>query len=233
MAENAIALRAEPERKYLNGLSATQREELDNIVEELNDVFVLGNVETSRRMGRIVVERIFNGDVAGARSEQNEHPTYRALAEHPGLRPSHTALWYGVAVHEHYRAIDERIVRKLTMAHHRLLAHVHDEDQRAGLARRVVEEQLTADQLDHVIQGDKPPPDPNAPQVGRPRLPDVVKALAKARKALDGEITEKRLLELATKPMKPAERDQAIADVERVAAMAVLLIERLRQVPLL
>jgi hypothetical protein len=169
VTDSAIEIVPESSSIFLAKLSDVQRTELDEVVFELNEAQTLGNLMTAKQMGRIIVERFFGGDTQTFRSDHKQHPTYRALAEHPELRPSYSSLWYAVAVYDHFQAIDEQIASALTLTHHRLLAHVRDPDERRSLAARAVTERMTAGDLDQAIQKSKPTVEPDAAKRGRPR----------------------------------------------------------------
>lgn len=229
MNSTELAITNPTAHAYLDHLSANERQLVDSVVEELNEVHALGNLATARQIGKVIVHRIFDGDIDGFRSGHKNKSTYRALAEHEALRPSYSSLWYSVAVYEHFEKIDEQVAGALTLAHHRALAHVHDAGARGELAARAVNEKLTAEQLQAVIRGAAPARPADAPARGRPRLPDVVKGLTKAGKVIAGLVSDARLAALDGKTVGPDERAAAAVTARRIAEQATILAERLER----
>jgi hypothetical protein len=222
-----IEIVGSPADSVLARLTTSERNTLDAVVSELNEAQAFGNLKTAKEMGQIIVKRFFGGDTQDFRANHRQHPTYRALAEHPDLKPSYSSLWYAVAVYDHFQAIDEEIASALTLTHHRLLAHVRDPEERRNLAARAVTEHMTADQLDQAIQGAKPVEEPDAAKRGRPRIPDVVKNLAKARKALVSKSEDGSLHDLAS--LTADQRSDAITDAKLVVELAMSLAARLSE----
>lgn len=200
-------------------LSAEQRTELDAIVRDINEAELLGNLSKAKRIGSIVVDRFFGGSVQTFQDQHKKHPTYRALAEHPDLVVSFTGLWYAVAVHYHFGSIGEETANALTLAHHRVLAHVPEPAARATYATQAVKDGLTAEQLQALIRQAAPAPDPDQPKRGRPRVPEIVKGLAKAGKTL------KDLS--ATENLTKDERVRAAREARKVADLATELAQGL------
>ena len=216
---------------YLTSLTKHDRAMVDSAVAEINLAQKLGNLETARQIGKIVVERFFGDDVEAFHSGHRKNVTYRALAEHEDLEPSYSSLWYAVAVYDHFQKIDKRIASALTLAHHRVLAHVRDPEVRAKLADSAVKEKLTAEQLQTNIRDSEPERDSGATKRGRPRLPEVVKGLAKAERALAPLVTEGRLDAMSGYHFDDAERAGLIAAAKLVSERALLLAVRLQGAP--
>ncbi len=229
MSSTALAAPKTETLTYLAQLTPTERRLVDKVVDELNEVEALGNLETARRIGKIIVERFFGGDVGAFNTGHKKTATYRALSERDDLGPSYSSLWYAVAVHEHFLKIDEKVASALSLAHHRVLAHVHDADARGDYAKKAVTEKLTAEQLQGIVRGAEPPRTADAPARGRPRLPEVVKGLSKVGKMFAEMVTEQRLAKFATEPLDDTERAEAIQTARRVAEQALLLADRLER----
>ena len=231
MKTTELSVTSDSSASYLSTLTKHDRALVDDAVAEINLAQKLGNLETARRIGKIVVERFFGDDVDAFHSGHRKNVTYRALAEHEDLEPSYSSLWYAVAVYDHFQKIDEKIASALTLAHHRVLAHVRDPEVRAKLANSAVKEKLTAEQLQTNIRDSEPEPEADAPKRGRPRLPEVVKGLAKAEKALAPLVAEQMLDAMSGYHFDDAERAALIAAAKLVSERALLLAVRLQGAP--
>lgn len=152
-------------------------------VADINAIWRAGGVETARRIGELVVTRFFGGVVAYAHSRKRTHQSYQALAADPDLSLAASNLWYCVAVFEHFGLLPAEVAGALTVAHHRLLAHVGDVELKARLAELAVQGDLTVDQLRVAVEVGKVA-NPEAKKRGRPPLPPVVKATDPVRKAV-------------------------------------------------
>ena len=214
---------------YLAQLSDTERRLVDAVVSELNEVAALGNLETARQMGKIIVERFFEGELRSFHAGHKKTATYRALAEHPDLGPSYSGLWYAVAVYEHFLKIDAKVAAALTLAHHRVLAHVQDADARGAYAHTAVADKLTAEQLQKLVHSAGPQRPTDAPLRGRPRLPEVVKGLSKAGKTLAGLVADDRLEAILGEVIDDSDRAGAIATARLISERAQLLADHLER----
>jgi hypothetical protein len=224
MSDNAIELVSDANSGFLAKLTTDERARLDAVVDELNTAYVSGNLETARNLGEVIVRNFFDGDLQRFKDSHKQHVTYRALAEHEGLRPSYSSLWYAVAVHDHFLAIDEEIAKALTLSHHRRLAHVKDPNERRALAERAVRERMTADKLQEVIQGAKSAAQLDAPKRGRPAIPDIVKKLSQGRKAIAGQLSSVASGQVALATLNVKQREQVLADIKQLQRLATELL---------
>ena len=229
MSSTELAAAEQVEISYLAQLSDADRRLVDAVVDELNEVHSLGNLETARQMGKIIVERFFDGELRSFHEAHKKTATYRALAEHPDLAPSYTSLWYAVAVYEHFLKIDAKVARALTLAHHRVLAHVHDAEARGAYAHAAVADKLTSEQLQKRIHSDAPPRSEDALPRGRRRLPQVVKGLSKAGRTLADMVADDQLETIVGEAMRDDERSEAIATARLISEQTLMLAERLER----
>ena len=154
-------------------------------VEEINDIYRKGGLETARRIGKLVVDRFFGGDLANAHSRKREHKSYQAVVNSPGLMMAASNLWYCVATYEQYGQLPVEVRERLAEGHYRQLAHVKDEALRIELATKVVDEDLTVNELKAAIAATKVRA-PDGKRRGRPALAPLVKELNRAQKVIAG-----------------------------------------------
>jgi hypothetical protein len=73
---------------------------LDSIVEQLCNVCRLSGIERALKIGKVVVDGCFNGDVNGLREKRKRTISYRKLAQRSDLPLSASALNRAVGVYE-------------------------------------------------------------------------------------------------------------------------------------
>jgi hypothetical protein len=204
---------------------AVDDDAVDAAVKEINKAYITGNLATARMIGGIIVERFFGGDLQSFHAGHRKNLTYRQLAKHPNLAPSTSSLWYSVAVYEHFRELDEAVAGALSLAHHRLLAHV-EADTRTALATRVIAEGLTVADLKISIRQAAPAPAPDQKKRGRPPIPAVVKGLSQATKALVA-LGQDVLGDAELSGLDASQHAQALVDAQQIADQALAFVARL------
>jgi hypothetical protein len=107
-----------------------------------------------RQAGRIVVQHLWDGD---ADQCDETDPRFIALTKYKELRVSQSSLWYAVRL-QNPDVLFGVVANLLSPSHQRRLLHVSDA-KRQELARAVVEEKLTVEQLEDRIQQAKLPGD--------------------------------------------------------------------------
>jgi hypothetical protein len=168
----------------LPGEDVEDSELIESTVAAINAIWRQGGVETARNVGELVVQRFFDGRLEYAHSRKRTHASYQALTEHPELAVAASNLWYCVAVFEHFGVLEVEVAGALTVGHHRLLAHVGDQELKTRLAKQAVQSALTVDELKVAIAAGKVA-QPGAKKRGRPPLPAVVKATEPVSKAVE------------------------------------------------
>lgn len=110
--------------------------DLDAIVRELNDVFRAGAVDLHLRLGRVVIERLYRGDLRRWRARGPRDISFRKLAARAGadLAVSATGLCRAVAVCELVDRLGVSSWKHLTVSHLRGVLGLSDADQRQLLA---------------------------------------------------------------------------------------------------
>jgi hypothetical protein len=194
------------------------RGNMEALVHELNGLNRGAALQTAYSIGKLVVDRLFGGDVSLFRQRGEGEVSLRALSEHPGIEVKHTALWYAVALHENYGLLGAHLASALTMGHHRLLAHVADAEVRRSLAQRALGEDLSVRALEVEVKDTKKPAQGQNKR-GRKVVPAGVKSLARAVKVLDS---------LSFGPeLDQKSRAKALANAKEIAAKAATAIAQL------
>lgn len=215
--KNSLAV-VEKDASALQQLTAEQRLELDALVLQLNSVQRGATLQTAYSIGKLVLDRVFGGDVSRFRQPTEGDVTWRALSEHPDLEVKHTALWYSVALHENYALLGEELASALSMGHHRLLAHVADAEARRGLAQRALSQELSVRALEQEVKDAKKPVEGQKKR-GRKEIPEPLKRLGRAVKELK-DLKVDDALDAGT-------RAKALANARAIGTKVAELIARL------
>ncbi len=174
---------------------------VSQVVTAVNAAYEAGGLQTMRDIGKIVLERMFGGDIGRFHSVEKNHASYRALAGHPDLRVSASNLWYSVAIEDNFRLLGAA-AEQLSASQHRRLVHVRDEFARIELARRTIEECLTIEKLEAEISASRQPAEGQAKR-GRPALPTIVKQFGAFRRTVGG------LSQVGTEQLQSLDADAA------------------------
>lgn len=138
-------------------------------------------IEYSIAVGRIVVEGIYDGDLAQLRGRQKDDcPSLRALAAHPRMPLNATALHQAIGIYELSRRMPGVIDAGLTVTHLRAVLPLDDDAQDQLLSRAVADGWSTT-RLAREARSLRPP----RSKGGRPRLPRVVKTLNRINRLTD------------------------------------------------
>ena len=157
---------------------------IGDVVAAVNYAYETGGLQTMRQVGRIVLERMFDGDIGRFHDAEKGHASFRALAKHPDLRVSASNLWYAVAIEDNFRLLGGA-ADGLGASHHRRLVHVRDVAARAELAQQVVDQHLTVEELEEAIQSLKKPVADGGKR-GRPPLAPAVKQFSALQRSTSG-----------------------------------------------
>lgn len=157
-------------------------------VERINRIYATKGLETARSIGEALLSTFFDGEQEVFEQRAASHHSFRAVAEHDQLRVSHSFLWYSVRLVPQLQALPHDIAHALPLSHHRLLLHVKDEDAKAQLAHRAVEQGMGKRELDLEIRrlrnGQGNNGQGKSPRRGRKPLPAFVKAFNQVQKAV-------------------------------------------------
>lgn len=167
----------------LPGQASADSELVDALAAQIRTTHRVGGVLTGLRIGQLVLDGMFDGNVDNFLAAEKGHESFRALAGRDDLGFSASNLWYMVAMHANVRLLGDD-AQKLDTSHHRLLVHVKDEDTRKQLAETAIEKDLTVRQLDELIKATKHR-EPDAPKVGRKPFAPALKQFTAIERSVD------------------------------------------------
>lgn len=157
---------------------------LDDAVDELNRLYVIGGLQTALDMGSRILDLFFGGNVENYHEREKQHATYAALAEREDLKFSTSFLWYSVQVVEQLPALPPAAKEKLPLSHHRLLTHVKDGKTKKRLADKAITKGLSKRDLEVEIRKATKRQRTGATR-GRKPLPAFAKGVSKIKKAIE------------------------------------------------
>lgn len=157
--------------------------DVDATVDALCEVQRQHGIAFSVAVGRIVVEGIYGGDAGQVHARRKDCPTLRALAAHPRVPFSATALHHAIGIYQLCARNPGVLDTELTVTHLRAVLPLPAEVQDQLLSRAVAGG-WTTQTLQRAARGAKTV----SGKGGRSRLPQVVKTLTRLdRVARDAE----------------------------------------------
>ncbi len=194
--------------------------ELNRSAPALHSLARDASVDLAIRIGKLVIDRLYDGDLSTWRSRGAKAHSLRALARRADLPVSTSALYRSIALFE----LSERLGgiepwSELGVSHLRLVLGLPDDEQRrlldeacaSGWTVAELERETTAARTRCVAQGR------GRKRGGRPRLPRFVKSLYRLRKCAEESDELFGDLEAAAE-MPPDELAQLRATIELVRA---------------
>lgn len=146
-------------------------DDIEVTVDALCELTRRRGIEFAVDIGRTILEGIYDGDITRLRARIKDCPSLRALAAHPRIPLTATALHHAIHIYLLVRRLPAILDTDLTPTHLKLVLPL-PEDTQADLLRRTVAAGWTTDQLAAAIRDCAP-----RGTGGRPRLPRVVKTL--------------------------------------------------------
>lgn len=175
-------------------LTAAEQQQVDQAVATVNAILLRKNLEIAIELRRYVLAEFFGGSwQAWADNRPGASPAYDAFAIHRRLRVGKDTLRELIRVGEQVRQLPAPVAAELSVAHHRALLPLKDDTERTQLAKKAVQEGLTAAQLGDEVRQLHPPA---VRRTGRPSQPRGYKKLGHAFKA-GRDVDPKRVVEEA------------------------------------
>jgi hypothetical protein len=168
----------------------TEPPEADQLDELVESLAVLGkdvSVEQAVEIGRLVIERLYDGDLSAWRTRGPKAHSLRTLARRAELSVSSSALYRSIALYElseRLGGIDRWAAAGLGVSHVRLVLGLPDEDQRR-LLDLAVEQAWTVAELEREAAAIRKQSPQRESRGGRPRLPRFLKSIHRLRKAAE------------------------------------------------
>ena len=162
-------------------LTAAQQQVVATARDAINEAYEGQRLQFLEAVGRIVVDKLWNGDLAQANPRD---PLYQALAEANDLKCSPSNLWYAVRMRINPEQLFGPAGVALLPSLRKRLLHVADDDIRVTLAQRAATEHMTVTQLEDAIREAKAPPEGQQRRGAKP-LPPAAKKFTPIASALD------------------------------------------------
>jgi hypothetical protein len=170
---------------------ALSDETIVDVVRELNSFHSKASLDTALGMGRIVVDRIYHGDLRSWRLHKAKEVSFRRLAAHceTDLRVSASTLYRAVALYELAQRFGVKCLAGLNMARIRTVLGL-PKDRQAELLAAAGEKQWSAERMEREASRIR---DTLGKRQGRPASPPLIKLLRhllSAWKALEEQLNE-------------------------------------------
>jgi hypothetical protein len=109
---------------------------IDMLVSELNEIHRGAALDAALRIGELIVNRFYRGDLTAWRRHSTKEASFRKLAARSerDLRISPTGLYRAVALYELVERLDLRHIRHIGVTHLRLVLGLPEEHQRRLIA---------------------------------------------------------------------------------------------------
>ena len=193
---------------------------LEKAVAEINRIYVLKGLETTRAISNYFVGAFFGCDMEAFRQREKKHVTFRALANREEFHVAYNTIWYSVAVLGQLRQLPENIAEALPLTHHKLLLPVHDVQTKVELAQRAVDEGLSSRDFAEAVKEVRAS-DQKGGRRGRAPLPAFVKGITRLRRAVKLATSE----EITPEALASYSPDRARKTVEDLEEQINRLVE--------
>jgi hypothetical protein len=197
-------------------------------VQEINRLHVAKGLEAARTLGEYLLTTFFGGDLQAFTAREKKHASFRALAKRDDLIPTHTSLWYSVALLGQLRQLPADIAGALPLSHHKLLIPVRDEKLKLELAEAAVENHLNKEDLDARIRAVREEQQGDGKRAGRPALPGWAKGIGGIAKSVQAALADEISGETVT-TYRPAVAKKRLDEVDTALAMLGELRAKLTQ----
>ena len=197
---------------------------VDCAIREINDFVGERTLEFTLDLGEYLLDTFFSGKESNFRDRGRKPASFRALANREDdLAVSYSTLHSAVAVFVQYQLDLPACADELSVAHHRLLLPVKDNDLKKTLAIRAWKKKLSkrafADEVRKVTEAHS-----ERTKSGRPRLPPCIKAFRRIQKIVDlaREQDDDAFARLPVKETKEllGDVEKQLAELKEIAAEA-------------
>jgi hypothetical protein len=168
-------------------LEPTARDHLDELSDKLAALGKDVSVEQAVEIGRLVIERLYDGDLSAWRGRGPKTHSLRTLARRADLPVSSSALYRSIALYElseRLGGIERWAAAGLGISHIRLVLGLGHDDQRR-LLDLAAEQSWTVAELEREAVAARERSPARASRGGRPRLPRFLKSVNRLRKAAE------------------------------------------------
>jgi hypothetical protein len=198
---------------------AGQDDVVDRVVAELNSIQSRATLDLALKMGALIIERVYGGDLSSWRQHRAKEASFRKLAARSrrDLRVSPTFLYRAVALYELTCRLGESALAGLKMTHLRVVLGLPEQSQ-AALLGAAAAEGWSADRLEREAVGVRAL---LITRRGRPRSSPLVKAVNRF-------LTSWKRVQASLDP--DAAGDLSAREIQSICVTMSEITERLEQV---
>lgn len=225
---SAITLVADGESSVDTEVAVDQKV-IDDAVQHLNGLYARKGLEVAIEVGEYVLQMFYGGDLDAYRAKGAQNKSLRALTKRADLMVPYAFIWHSLAVLHQLRQLPADIRSALPMSHHRLLLSVKDDEMKAELARKAIDEKLSKRDLAAEVKSAT-----EAARKGRkrgaPALPPWAKGLSTAlnavKKVARHDVTPEEVAAHGAKLVttRLAEVDATIVSLQSLRAKLALVL---------
>jgi hypothetical protein len=154
---------------------------VDSVITELNELHGQATLEVALKMGAIIVNRFYGGDMRTWREHRRKEASFRKLAARSDLTVSATTLYRAVALYELTQRLRIGDRSSLTMTHLRVVISLPEADQEA-LLEQAETNQWSTERLERESTRIR---SLSVRRPGRPAVPPLVIAVRKLVRTCD------------------------------------------------
>ncbi len=81
--------------------------QVESLIARLCEVPRQSSVEHAYRIGELITQELFGGDLEQLRARSGRDPVFRRLSAHPNLPVSHAGLWRAIGIYELFQRLPE------------------------------------------------------------------------------------------------------------------------------
>lgn len=184
---------------------------INDVVAEIHQIARAAPLQMALTIGKLIVERLYGGDLSAWRQRGVKDASFRKLMEHEGLPDgvNATGLYRSVALHEMFTELEADVStwKHLGISHVRAVLVLPEPKQQKKLLDQADQKRWTVERLESEVNKKHQ----KASRGGRPPLPQFVKSIHRLEKFVEN-------------------RDLLLADLDSVRNLSAETIAELREV---
>lgn len=202
---------------------AATKEIVDEVVQGLCQISRAATMEFALKVGELVFQKIYGGDIEALRRRGPKDQSFRRLASHPSLPFSAATLWRSVAIFDLVQRFPGVVqMRHLGVAHVRAILGLPG-DVQERILREAESERWTKERIEERAALHRQ----RSARRGRPPVPPLLKVLARIdRVATQCSVPEEAL---AVRRAGSAQERRALEAIQRLRAFCDAVEESLKR----